>query len=62
MLVDWLSHEIKRYYKSLSGVEKNIDNAISFLKSRTEFFESAGKILDRMAELKALSQDVLKNS
>ena len=46
----------------LSGVEKNIDNAISFLQVQDGVLESAGKILDRMAELKALSQDVLKNS
>ena len=45
----------------LSGVEKNIDNAISFLQVQDGVLESAGKILDRMAELKALSQDVLKN-
>ena len=46
----------------LSGVEKNIDNSISFLQVQDGVLESAGKILDRMAELKALSQDVLKNS
>ena len=46
----------------LTGVEKNIDNAISFLQVQDGVLESAGKILDRMAELKALSQDVLKNS
>ena len=46
----------------LSGVEKNVDNAISFLQVQDGVLESAGKILDRMAELKALSQDVLKNS
>jgi len=45
----------------LSGVEKNIDNAISFLQVQDGVLESSGKILDRMAELKALSQDVLKN-
>jgi flagellin len=46
----------------LSGVEKNIDNAISFLQVQDGVLDSAGQILDRMAELKALSQDVLKNS
>ena len=46
----------------LNGVEKNIDNAISFLQVQDGVLKSAGKILDRMAELKALSQDVLKNS
>ena len=46
----------------LTGVEKNIDNAISFLQVQDGVLDSAGKVLDRMAELKALSQDVLKNS
>ena len=46
----------------LTGVEKNIDNAISFLQVQDGVLDSAGQILDRMAELKALSQDVLKNS
>ena len=46
----------------LSGVEKNIDNSISFLQVQDGVLSSAGKILDRMAELKALSQDVLKNA
>jgi flagellin len=46
----------------LKGVEKNIGNAISFLQVQDGVLESAGKIVDRMAELKALSQDVLKNS
>ena len=46
----------------LTGVEKNIDNAISFLQVQDGILDSAGQILDRMAELKALSQDVLKNS
>jgi flagellin len=45
----------------LTGVEKNIDNAISFLQVQDGILNSAGQILDRMAELKALSQDVLKN-
>ena len=46
----------------LKGVEKNIGNAISFLQVQDGVLESAGKIVDRMAELKALSQDVLKKS
>ena len=46
----------------LGGVEKNIDNAISFLQVQDGVLSSAGKIMDRMAELKALSQDVLKNA
>jgi flagellin len=46
----------------LNGVEKNIGNAISFLQVQDGILENAAGILDRMAELKALSQDVLKNT
>jgi flagellin len=46
----------------LNGVEKNIGNAISYLQVQDGILESAASIVDRMAELKALSQDVLKNT
>jgi flagellin len=54
--------KLKGSINRLQGVEKNIGNAISFLQVQDGVLESAGKIVDRMAELKALSQDVLKNS
>ena len=57
-----VSMKLRGTISRLSGVEKNIDNAISFLQVQDGVLESAGKILDRMAELIALSQDVLKNS
>ena len=56
-----VSMKLRGTISRLSGVEKNIDNAISFLQVQDGVLESAGKILDRMAELKALSKDVLKN-
>ena len=56
-----VSMKLRGTISRLSGVEKNIDNAISFLQVQDGVLESSGKILDRMAELKALSQDVLKN-
>ena len=56
-----VSMKLRGTISRLSGVEKNIDNAISFLQVQDGILSSAGKILDRMAELKALSQDVLKN-
>ena len=46
----------------LRGVSNNIQNAISFLEVQDGVLQGAAGILDRMAELKALSQDVLKNS
>ena len=46
----------------LDGVAKNIQNAISFLEVQDGVLQGAADILNRMGELKALSQDVLKNS
>jgi flagellin len=54
--------KLKGSINRLRGVESNVGNAISFLQVQDGILESSGKILDRMAELKALSQDVLKNS
>ena len=57
-----VSMKLQGTINRLSGVEKNIGNAISFLQVQDGILESAASIVDRMAELKALSQDVLKNS
>ena len=54
--------KLKGSINRLKGVEANVGNAISFLQVQDGILESSGKILERMAELKALSQDVLKNS
>ena len=54
--------KLKGSINRLSGVEKNISNAKSFLQVQDGILDSASKIVDRMAELKSLSQDVLKNS
>ena len=57
-----VSMKLQGTINRLHGVEKNIGNAISFLQVQDGILENAAGILDRMAELKALSQDVLKNS
>ena len=54
--------KLKGSINRLKGVEANVGNAISFLQVQDGILESSGRILDRMAELKALSQDVLKNT
>ena len=46
----------------LSGAQKNVQNATSFLEVQDGILSSAGKILNRMIELKGLSDDVMKNS
>jgi flagellin len=57
-----VSMKLQGTINRLNGVEKNIGNAISFLQVQDGILENAAGILDRMAELKALSQDVLKNT
>ena len=46
----------------LDGAQKNVQNAISFLEVQDGVLEAAGKIMNRMIELKGLSTDVMKNS
>ena len=46
----------------LSGAQKNVQNATSYLEVQDGILSSAGKILNRMIELKGLSDDVMKNS
>jgi flagellin len=46
----------------LQGAQKNVQNATSFLEVQDGVLSSAGKILNRMIELKGLSDDVMKNS
>lgn len=54
--------KLKSSIEKLNGVKTNVDNALSFLDVQDGILQSAALIVDRMAELKALSQDVLKNS
>ena len=44
------------------GAQKNVQNATSFLEVQDGVLASAGKILNRMIELKGLSDDVMKNN
>ena len=46
----------------LSGAEKNVQNATSFLEVQDGVLQAAGKIVNRMIELKGLSDDVMKNA
>jgi flagellin len=46
----------------LAGARNNVQNALSFLQVQDGMLETAGKILDRMSELKGLgSQDPMKS-
>ena len=45
-----------------SAVTQNVQNALSYLQLQDSALQSVGKILDRMAELRTMAQDVTKNS
>ena len=57
-----VSMKLNASINRLKGVNNNIQNAVSFLEVQDGVMEGAASILSRMGELKALSQDVLKNS
>jgi flagellin len=45
----------------LSGAYNNVQNGISFLEVQDGMLAAAGRIVDRMIELKGMSQDMMKN-
>ena len=57
-----VSMKLKASATRLRAVQNNIQNAISFLEVQDGVLQGSADILSRMGELKALSQDVLKNS
>ena len=57
-----VSMKLNASINRLRGVNNNIQNAVSFMEVQDGILQGAADILTRMGELKALSQDVLKNS
>ena len=51
----------RRSINRMQGVSNNIQNATSYLDVQDGILQGAAGIVSRMAELKSLSQDVLKN-
>ena len=45
-----------------TGVIQNVQNAISYMQVQDSSLQTVGKILDRVAELRTMAQDVTKNS
>ena len=45
----------------LEGAGHNVQNGISYLEVQDGILASAGRIVDRMIELKGMSQDMMKN-
>jgi flagellin len=57
-----VSMKLESAITRLAGAQTNVQNATSFLEVQDGVLEATGKILNRMIELKGLSQDVMKNS
>ena len=57
-----VSMKLESSIARLAGAHKNVQNGISFLEVQDGVLDSAGKVVNRMIELKGLSQDVMKNS
>ena len=57
-----VSMKLESSITRLSGAQKNVQNATSFLEVQDGVMSSTGKILNRMVELKGLSGDVMKNA
>ena len=57
-----VSMKLRSSINRLNGAHNNIQNGISFLEVQDGIMESAGRIVDRMIELKGMSQDMMKNS
>jgi flagellin len=58
-----VSMKLKASYNRLAGAYNNVQNGMSFLEVQDGLLDSAGKILDRMSELKGLAtQDPMKST
>jgi len=58
-----VSMKLKASYNRLAGAYNNVQNGMSFLEVQDGLLDSAGKILDRMSELKGLAtQDPMKSA
>ena len=57
-----VSMKLSAAINRISGAESNVQNAISFMEVQDGMLDTAGKIVDRMSELKGLaSQDPMKS-
>jgi flagellin len=57
-----VSMKLSAASKRQGAVANNVGNAVSFLQTQDGALKVAGKILDRMSELKTLYEDATKNS
>ena len=57
-----VSMKLQSSVNRLNAAERNMQNAVSFIEVQDGILEAAGRIVDRMIELKGMSQDMMKNS
>ena len=57
-----VSYKLDAQAKRTAAGMQNIQNALSLLQDQDAKLESVGKILDRVAELRTMSDDITKNS
>ena len=57
-----VSMKLEAAMKRTDAVSTNVANAISFLQTQDGGLKTAGNVLNRMSELKTLSQDVTKSA
>ena len=56
-----VSMKLQSSISRLEGAGHNVQNGISYLEVQDGILASAGRIVDRMIELKGMSQDMMKN-
>ena len=57
-----VAYKLNSRLRRTAAVKQNVQNSISFLQVQDGALESAGKIVSRMSELRAMAQDVSKNA
>ena len=57
-----VAYKLASQLKRNSAIKQNVQNGISFLQVQDAALTSAGTVVSRMAELRAMAQDVTKNT
>ena len=57
-----VAYKLNSRLRRTAAVKQNVQNSISFLQVQDGALQSAGKIVSRMSELRAMAQDVSKNA
>jgi len=57
-----VAYKLASKTKRTSAVMQNVQNSLSYLQVQDSSLQTVGKILDRMAELRTMAQDITKSS